>query len=320
MSAVLGSFELEISQAMDQFDVGEVIDCKAAHHGIENANYFIKTRDKERERNFVLTFVQQPSNAGHLYAPMMQALYDQGLPVAPPLKRSIDIAHPILLQQRLPGSHVVNPTHRQIQALGRFTARMHLTMAQTSISLPVFPRTPIWLLRTVEPWLSHVAYTDRVLLADSIDRVSALLQRQDVAALPRGMIHGDLFRDNVLFNERGITGVLDFHHAAAGFWLFDLAVIANDWCTDAQGQLDPDRAQALLKSYHKIRQLQDQELWFFSNFTLYAALCFWVSRLVVDLAAQKQPGIRSKNPKEFQRIVQQHTRHPFYLDPRQLDI
>lgn len=320
MNAVLGNFEFEINQALDLFDVGELIDCKAARHGIENANYFIKTHDDGRERNFVLTFMQQASNAGHLYTPMMQALYDNGLPVAPPLRRNTDAAQPILLQQRLPGSHVVNPTQRQIRALGRFTARMHLCMAQAALSLPAFPRTPVWLLKTVDPWLAHVAYTDRVLLADSIDRVSAVLKRQDVAALPRGMIHADLFRDNVLFNERGITGVLDFHHAATGIWLFDLAVIANDWCTDAQGQLDPDRTHALLKSYHQIRPLQDQELWFFSSFSLYAALCFWISRLVVNLAAHKQQNLRTKNPAEFQRIVQQHTRHPFYMDPRLLDI
>ena len=134
------------------------------------------------------------------------------------------------------------------------------------------------------------------------------------------MIHGDLFRDNVLFNERGLTGVLDFHHASTGYWLFDLAVIANDWCTDSQGRLDPDRTQALLVAYHRIRPLTEAEVWFFTSFALYAALCFWTSRLSVALKAREETGLRSKNPEEFRRIVMQHLRHPFHIDARILDI
>ncbi len=323
MSAVLNNSETEIAQALAPFDVGELIEFQAASHGIENANYFIKARKNDRSRNYVLTFIQQPSNAGHLYSPMMDALYVQGLPVAPPLKRSGQSANeqePVLLQMRLPGSHIVNPTQRQIESLGRFTARMHTCMSESGVALPAFPRTPIWLRDSIEPWLTSVSFTDRKILEETIDKVAALLQRRDVISLPTGMIHGDLFRDNVLFNERGLTGVLDFHHASSGYWLFDLAVIANDWCTDSQGRLDPDRTQALLKSYHQIRRLTEQELWFFSGFALYAALCFWVSRLTVNLAARLEQGVRTKNPEEFKRVVAQHIRHSLYLDPRILDI
>ena len=74
-------------------------------------------------------------------------------------------------------------------------------------------------------------------------------------ALPRGVIHGDMFRDNVLFSERGLTGVVDFHHAATGYWIYDLAVVANDWCNDNSGVLDSDRTLALLRAYHAIRPL-----------------------------------------------------------------
>jgi homoserine kinase type II len=57
-----------------------------------------------------------------------------------------------------------------------------------------------------------------------------------------------MFRDNVLFSERGLTGVVDFHHAATGYWLYDLAVVANDWCNDSGGVLDADRTLALLRA------------------------------------------------------------------------
>ena len=321
MSAVLDNAAQQIQHALSRYDVGELQEFQIASHGIENANYFIKTKaDDGRIRNFVLTFIQQTSNAGHLYPRMMGALVDQGLPVAPPLQPRDEASDAILLQPRLSGSHTINPTQKQIEALGRFTARMHLCMARTDITLPAYPRTPAWLHSETDEWLNHIPFADRHLLTESINKVTTLLARADVQALPSGMIHGDLFRDNVLFNERGLTGVLDFHHAATGPWLFDLSVIANDWCTDNQGGLDPDRTQALLSAYHHLRPLTEQELWFFSGFALYASLCFWVSRLTVSLKAKTEHGVRTKNPEEFKRILAHHLRHPIYLDPRLLDV
>ena len=155
-------------------------------------------------------------------------------------------------------------------------------------------------------------------MKDTARRVTHGLARQDVQSLPKGPIHGDLFRDNVLFSAQGLTGVLDFHHAATGYLVYDLAVAANDWCTDTQGAIDPERAMALLRSYHAIRPLQRQELWHFPLFCLYAALAFWLSRSTGALKSRGRSLARSKNPHEFQRIVAHHTAHFFYIDERQL--
>jgi len=142
--------------------------------------------------------------------------------------------------------------------------------------------------------------------------------RNDVAELPRGVIHGDLFRDNVLFNERGLTGVLDFHHAARGALIYDLAVAANDWCTDSSGLTVPDRAIELLRAYHRIRPLSRSEIRLFPAFALYGALAFWLSRLAVAIERDAGRSVRTNNPEEFERIVSQHHAHFFYLDERML--
>jgi homoserine kinase type II len=139
-----------------------------------------------------------------------------------------------------------------------------------------------------------------------------------VRELPTGIIHADLFRDNVLFNERGLTGVLDFHNAAQGYLIYDLAVAANDWCNDGNGILDPERTLALLRAYHQIRPLTRHELWFFSGFTLYAALVFWLLRLSFAAHPEHAGEVRFNNPEELQRIVEQHSAHFFYLDERLL--
>ncbi len=112
----------------------------------------------------------------------------------------------------------------------------------------------------------------------------------------------------MLFSERGLTGVLDFHHAAAGYWIYDLAVVANDWCNDSSGVLDSDRTLALLRAYHAIRPLTPAEIWYFPMFALYAATAFWLSRLTVAMRRTSEPLVRFNNPEEFQRIVEQHTR------------
>jgi homoserine kinase type II len=98
-----------------------------------------------------------------------------------------------------------------------------------------------------------------------------------------------------------------------------VAVAANDWCTDTAGVLLRDRVLALLRAYHAERPLVLTELWFFSGFALYGALTSWLSRLAVARGADGQPR-RCHNPAELERIVQQHSAHGFYLDPRLLDV
>jgi homoserine kinase type II len=193
-------------------------------------------------------------------------------------------------------------------------------MAASDIALPQYPRDAVWLNERANMLRGYVPYSDQRLIEDSVVKCQALLTRLEVMALPRGMIHGDLFRDNVLFDQRSLTGVLDFHHAAAGYWLYDLAVIANDWCNDGTGALDAERTTSMLRAYHQIRPLTSQEVWFFGIFALYAALNFWLSRLAVAVDQRSAELLRFKNPDEFRRIVQQHDAHGFYLDERLLDI
>ena len=324
MQALTQLADTHLEDALSRYDIGQLKRYWPASNGIENSNYFVTTEHNQRLRQFVLTIMEQPANAGNAYVGMMDALFEGGLPVAPPIRNLADLAiedvcgKPAMLQPRLLGHHVCNPTRKQISAIARFVARMHLQMQTSNIALPAYPREHIWLSERCELTRGYLSYGHSTLLHTSLQQVTSLLARHDVAALPRGMIHGDMFRDNVLFNEHGLSGVLDFHHAAHGYWIYDLAVIANDWCTDASGLLDAERTTAMLKAYHQIRPLEDAELWFFSTFCLYAALTFWLSRLSVALEQKHSQRLRFKNPEEFGRIVAQHQRHGFYLDPRSL--
>ncbi|HEX7034708.1 MAG TPA: phosphotransferase [Pseudomonadales bacterium] len=316
----------ELETLVDDYALGELVRHWPATGGIENSNHFLVTRQARQERCWVLTVLERPPYAGDALVSLLDACVAAGLPV-PAVVRTRH-GQPFaelggkraMLCPRLPGRHVYNPTERQVQAVGRFLARFHRAALAADLALPAYPRGLDWLRRHAEQCRPHLPYSAAVLMRDTCAQLGRALARKDVAALPQGAIHADLFRDNVLFNEWGLSGVLDFHHAARGFLIYDVAIAANDWCTGADGALDPERTLALLGAYHRLRPLTRQELWYFPLFALYGALAFWISRQVVADAQRRGEPVRANNPAEFHRIVRHHAAHFFYLDERLLEI
>lgn len=324
MNAITQLDLLRLEQLVSGYDIGDLIRHTPAPTGIENSNYFLATTQAGRERHFVLTVLERPANAGAALVPLLDACVESGLPVPAVIRNRRGVpftdldGKPAMICPRLSGRHVCNATHRQVAALGRFIGHFHRATHSAGIELPRYPRGLDWLEQHATHCRGHAGYAATVLMDDARRQIAAALARHDVARLPRGAIHGDLFRDNVLFNEWGLSGVLDFHHAANGYLIYDLAVAANDWCTDVGGALDPERTLTLLRAYHGVRPLQRDELWHFPVFGLYAALAFWISRLTVALEQRRGKAVRANNPEEFERIVRQHGAHPFYLDERRL--
>lgn len=313
-----------LANLLAAYDIGEPLQHLPATGGIENSNYFLTTAKDGTERHHVLTILEQPANAGAALVPLLDACVAAGLPVPGVVRNRAGEpftdfgGKPVIICPRLTGDHVYNPTHRQVAALGRFLGNFHRATGDAGLELPEYPRDLAWLAEQADTCRSHIGFSARTLLDDARRQVKSALARRDVASLPRGPIHGDLFRDNVLFNPWGLSGVLDFHHAARGFLIYDLAVAANDWCTDASGALDPGRTLTLLRAYHGIRPLERAEIWHFPVFALYGALAFWTSRLSVALQKRRGAPVRANSPEEFERIVRQHQAHFFYLDERSL--
>lgn len=318
MNAITQLDLLHLEETVSRYDIGELVRYwPAADAG---RSYFLRTMRDGHEREYVLTIIEPASTAGAPYVTLLDRCAGAGLPIARIIRNREDSPYdtldgnPILLTPRLPGRHVYNPTVKQVQALARFIGRFHVACAD--LTMPSYPRDSQWLQERFATSGAGIGYARGDLLADTVARVSSMLARADVRELPGGIIHADLFRDNVLFNERGLTGVLDFHNAAGGYLIYDLAVAANDWCSDAHGVLDPERTLAMLRAYQHIRPLTRQELWFFSGFTLYAALVVWLSRLAFTRQPRTAADVRFNNPEELQRIVEQHSAHFFYLDER----
>jgi homoserine kinase type II len=320
MNAVTEPGHPGIEETLARYGVGELVSAWPGSAASTRA-YHVRTRRAGREHDYLFVRVQAPGFEAELAA--LEACDQAGLPVAKAIPnldgQPVDTLNgeTVMLTHRLPGRQVYNPTLRQVQALGRFMARFHDAGVGLG-PLPPFACDDTWLGEASASLSGRLSYPSARLLEASVEQVVSMLARDDVAGLPTGAIHGDICRDNVLFNEHGLSGVNGFGQVASGFLVYDLAVAANDWCNDANGMLDPERTLGFLRAYQKLRPLVRAELWFFSGFTLYAALTCWIRRLAFAQDQQMAAGLRYNTPLELERVVEQHAAHFFYLDERLL--
>ena len=132
----------------------------------------------------------------------------------------------------------------------------------------------------------------------------------DLKKLPQGVIHADLFRDNVLWDGEFVGGVIDFYFAGVDALLFDVAVTANDWCADADGRLDPALTSALLEGYAESRPFTAAERAAWPAMLRAAALRFWLSRLEDFHRPRAGEMVLVKDPGEYRRILHQRATDP----------
>ena len=121
--------------------------------------------------------------------------------------------------------------------------------------------------------------------------------------LPTGVIHGDLFRDNALFNDHELVGVLDLYDSSDGVFIYDLAVTVNDWCTKSNGELDNIKTLSLLAAYHHYRPLENNEQNAWPTALRSSALRFWLSRLMDKYFPRSGHLVQKKNPETYRQIL-----------------
>lgn len=307
----------EIARFVSRFAVGDFVDAQGVSGGSENTNYFVDCS----VGSYVLTLVERgPSADLPFFIKLLDCLHKADLPVPYAIPdRGGEALHtlkgkPALLQPKLSGGHVEQVNADQCAALGQMLARLH----QSACDLTrVSDRGPAW---TVDKAMSLI---EGVWQQHSSWLQPALLQLRDWLALsgdnapsqslPTAIIHGDLFRDNVLFRGDTISGVIDFYNAASGWTLFDIAVCVNDWCVDAADQdpvLNTDRSRALLTAYGNQRAFNPAEQHGWPLMLQLAALRFWVSRQQYALEHKGQSGILIKDPTYFQRVMKMHVLNP----------
>jgi homoserine kinase type II len=231
-------------------------------------------------------------------------------PIADQSNRYLGILNgrPATLVTCLPGAPVSTPQVGHCQSVGAMLADMHLAGQDYDGKLEN-PRGPKWWREAapkVEPFLDR---TRRELLASELE----FQARHRALDLPRGPVHADLFRDNVLFDGDRIGGVIDFYFAGLDAFLFDVAVAVNDWCIDPSGEIEAARANALLAAYRGTRELGSSEREAWPVLLRSAALRFWLSRLYDFYLPRSGELVHAHDPEHFRRVLEARRSRPFSL-------
>jgi len=308
----------EVSRAdlvafLNDYIVGDLVSYQGISDGIENTNYFVTTQQGE----FVLTlFEQHEFSELDYFLGVMTFFYQQGIPSAHPAadKKGNYLktlcGKPAALVMRLSGQGVDSiASIGQCQAIGEILGRMHI-VGEKFDSRRATERGPDWratIAKTVLPLL---------------DSDSAKMLKEELAfqasyadlALPSGVTHSDLFRDNALFDGDELKGIIDFYYACDEYLLYDLAVAVNDWCVDENGSIEAERYHALIEAYSKQRSLTESEAHNWNLVLRAAALRFWLSRLQDQLFPREGELTQIKDPNFFLGILMFHREEGLMID------
>lgn len=298
--------EQEASGLLANLGLGTLQSMQGCASGIENTNYFVST-DKG---DYVLTLFERLSfEQLPFYLNLMHHLAARGIPVpAPQANAQGEILHslkgkPAAVVTRLKGRNQLAPQANDCAQVGAMLARMHMAGQDYPAQQPNLRGLPWW-TETIPVVIPHLNAAQRDLIESELAFQQTLAAGTAYPQLPRGPIHADLFRDNVMFDGAQLSGFFDFYFAGCDTFAFDIAVCLNDWCIDlATGELDTVRAQAMVAAYDAERKLTDTEMALLPAMLRGAALRFWTSRLWDFYLPRDAAMLKPHDPTHFERVL-----------------
>jgi homoserine kinase type II len=296
----------DLSTWIEQFPLGKATALQGIASGIENSNFFLTTEGGE----FVLTIFENLSfEQLPFYLELMRHLAERGVlvpaPVATKAGSLVADLHgkPAAIVSKLEGRSQMVPGPIHCAAVGAMLARMHLAGADFPLHQPNL-RGLDWWNWAAPQVLPCMEEEQADLLRGEMRHQNALAASADYASLPRGPVHADLFRNNVMFDGERLTGFFDFYFAGVDTWLFDLAVTVNDWCiANEEGELDGERVRAMVAAYHAVRPFTPAERRLWQDMLRSGALRFWLSRLFDWHQPRAAEMLTPHDPGHFERIL-----------------
>ena len=240
----------EVRTWLRDFDLGEVIELRGIAAGITNTNYFVVTQNNRLEQTkYVLTiFEHNKLEELPYFVDLMTHLAKHGVPCPTPIADKNGLAlhvlkgKPALMVSCLKGSDTAMPNVAQCAQVAKTLAQMHIAGRE-------FTRKSHnqlgadWRNVTAEQVMPKLPADEQTLLNTELDFQDKL----DLSKLPHGVVHGDLFRDNVLFDGNNLGGFIDFYYACDDSQAYDVAIAVNDWCVLEDGVEADDVIGALAK-------------------------------------------------------------------------
>jgi homoserine kinase type II len=295
---------------LKRYSIGVLADLRGIASGIENTNYYVTTT----HGRFVLTlFEKLKPHELPFYLNLMAHLSSHGIPSPKPIANLSNSlldelnGKPATIVTCLEGQPVMDPGPEHCAQVGEVLAQLHLAGRSYNGHLDNL-RGPRW-------WNAVAPEIYPFLGAEDADLLKAEIQFQADHRhdhLPRGVIHADLFRDNVLFHDierqhqPRVGGFIDFYFACIDVLIYDVAIAVNDWCMNADCTLNRARATALLTGYKQVRPFTAAERNAWPVMLRAGALRFWVSRLYDFHLPRPGELTHAHDPERFRRILRRH--------------
>lgn len=292
----------ELKIWLQDYALDNLTDYQGIKSGITNTNYFLTTAHDR----FVLTLFEKNTIEDLPYfVDLMTHLAKNSFLCPKPIFKNNGTAlsilknKPALIVTCLKGKELNKPEVNHCKAVGAKLAELHMKSANFTAQHQN-TRDLNWIKKTAETLFSELPEDESLLLREEI-----LYQEKQNYKLPKSTIHGDLFRDNVLFLNDEVSGFIDFYYACTDYLILDVAIAVNDWCVNSDGSFDEIKLNAFLDAYKKIRSFNDDEDQAWNDILRLASLRFWVSRLNDFYHIEEGELTFIKDPDHFKKILKQ---------------
>jgi len=298
----------QLDAFLDGYDIGELLSYKGIAEGVENSNFLLHTSTG----NFILTLYEKRVATKDLpfFLGLMEHLATRGINCPQPVKNRKGetlgklAGRPAAIVTFLEGIWLRRPDARHCAALGEALAQMHLAGADFSMkrknALSVEGWRPLY-----ESCCEHADNVQHGMKA-TIEKELTALEQCWPRELPQGVIHADLFPDNVFFLGNALSGLIDFYFACTDTLAYDVAICLNAWCFESDFTYNVTKGRSLLQSYARVRPLSDAELDAMPVLARGAALRFLLTRLVDWLNVPPGALVKPKSPQEYFRKLRFH--------------
>jgi homoserine kinase type II len=306
----------ELEAFIGSYDIGALTSFKGIAEGVENSNYLVHTEVGP----YILTLYEkrvQPQDLPYFLA-LMEHLAARGISCPLPVRdREGRIlkelaGRPAALINFLEGVWVRRPGIEHCTGLGQALARFHLAGLDFPMQRANDLSLPGW--RALYEAVSTSADSVIPGLKDEIAAELAYLGANWASDLPKGVIHADLFPDNVFFLDDKVSGLIDFYFACNDMLAYDVAVCLNAWCFEPDASFNVTKARAMLQAYEAERKLTEAELNALPLLARGAALRFLLTRTYDFLNTDANALVKTKDPNEYLRKLRFHQRVTSYRD------
>ena len=305
----------EAKSILKNYNLGELKKIQGIKKGIENTNYLLITTTGK----FILTLFEKRVQAKELpfFMNLMLSLNDRKILCPKPIKnKNKKTLFQIKNRQAAICSFVYGKeknshTLSECRSIGKNIAKLHMVGKKIKLHRANNLSIKSWI--ALNQSIKTKANKKIPNIYSFINTLLLNLQKKWPSQLPTGIIHGDLFPDNIFFNKTKFAGFIDFYFSCSDFLIYDIAICINAMCFDKKIKFNKLKANALLKGYSSQRKISKKEFTALPQLLLGASIRFFLTRLHDSINRQKGAVVKVKNPNEFLKRIQ------FYINTKNVN-